>query len=337
MIVAIASLSVRTVYREQDWMSPYTLFVKDAFTNPNNARLHFNAGLLHRTSGHTYEALSEFHKAITIKPDDGRTYNQIGAIFMNMGHYAEAETSFRACIKYSPNFGDGHANLGSVILQQVRAAGDAVKFSDYSKARRKEAVEYYMIALKYSPGIIDIYINLGAILMDDLHVAEAREIYRQGLVLDPRNPMLLSNMGLLLQNKNELDMAEQYYLSAIAEDKMFFDAPRNLAAMLSQDSLRLMDSIPYFLDAIAINPNHLGVQLQYANTLARIGTPEAIETALKIFPRVIAHASDGRVYVMLSAHAVTNATQGMCRSSTNTRRRWSCRSGSQRQGMCWLI
>lgn len=78
--------------------------------------------------------------------------------------------------------------------------------------------------------------------------------YNYGLRLDPKHVHLHTNMGSLLKDVGQLDLAIQMYERAVACDGMFDIALTNLANAV-KDKGRINEAIAYYKRAIAANPN----------------------------------------------------------------------------------
>ncbi|KAK4191664.1 glycosyl transferase family 41-domain-containing protein [Podospora australis] len=85
-------------------------------------------------------------------------------------------------------------------------------------------------------------------------LALALQYYYYGLTLDPKHVHLHTNLGSLLKDIGQLDMAIQMYEQAVACDGTFDIALTNLANAV-KDRGRISDAINYYKRAVAANPD----------------------------------------------------------------------------------
>ncbi|SPQ21962.1 c7841859-b9a5-4aac-8d56-88f3992f8dec [Thermothielavioides terrestris] len=85
-------------------------------------------------------------------------------------------------------------------------------------------------------------------------LALALAYYRYGLTLDPKHVHLHTNLGSLLKDIGQLDMAISMYEQAVACDGTFDIALTNLANAV-KDRGRISDAIKYYQRAVAANPD----------------------------------------------------------------------------------
>lgn len=85
-------------------------------------------------------------------------------------------------------------------------------------------------------------------------LALALSYYQYGLKLDPKHVHLHTNLGSLLKDLGQLDLAIQMYEQAVACDGTFDIALTNLANAV-KDKGRIKDAIMYYKRAVQSNPN----------------------------------------------------------------------------------
>lgn len=85
-------------------------------------------------------------------------------------------------------------------------------------------------------------------------LALALAYYNYGLRLDPRHVHLHTNLGSLLKDVGQLDLAIQMYERAVSCDKTFDIALTNLANAV-KDKGRIKDAIAYYRRAVDSNPD----------------------------------------------------------------------------------
>lgn len=85
-------------------------------------------------------------------------------------------------------------------------------------------------------------------------LAMALSYYQYGLKLDPKHVHLHTNLGSLLKDIGQLDLAIQMYEQAVLCDNTFDIALTNLANAV-KDRGRIQDAIAYYKRAVQSNPN----------------------------------------------------------------------------------
>lgn len=97
-------------------------------------------------------------------------------------------------------------------------------------------------------------------------IALALAYYNYGLLLDSRHAHLYTNLGSLLKDIGQLDVAIQMYEQAVACDKNFDIALANLANAV-KDKGRISDAILYYKRAVKASPDFAEAVCGLANAL----------------------------------------------------------------------
>ncbi|HSE40421.1 MAG TPA: sulfatase-like hydrolase/transferase [Acidobacteriota bacterium] len=156
------------------------------------------------------KALVEMMKTIQLKPDHTQTLYNLGFFYQLQGNLNEAERWYLQLLKYSPAHFRGTLNLVNV----------------YQKKNQPEKAQ------KYYSQIVDSYTNainnaksneLRSSLLEKLGQAsfatgnfdQSEKAYKQALELTPQRPMLHFHLGLLYEQKKELDRAKAEYENAL--------------------------------------------------------------------------------------------------------------------------
>jgi tetratricopeptide (TPR) repeat protein len=116
-----------------------------------------------------------------------------------------------------------------------------------------EAEKYYRKEIAIDPDPV-VLSNLGILLTKSKRYAEAEECYRQALSVNPGNAIAHSNLGVLLADLKQDNEAEQCYRKAISLDP---DNPRvfsNLGVLLARNK-RLQEAENCYRQAIAWIPD----------------------------------------------------------------------------------
>ena len=208
--VILLLYSVKTITRNQDWKSSYSLYHKDIEVAPNSAKLNFHYGLELVKNGNEaatpeekkswYEkAKTVFQKAIEIEPKYHDAHAQLGLAFYRDKNYEKALEYYNAALKYRPQFPLVHSNMGTLYSEM----GDNAK-----------AKELYEIAVKEDPRMVDALRNLGAINAMQGNFTEAIKWFSQGLKYDPDNPTLNKYLGSAYRDAGQPEMGQPYLQKA---------------------------------------------------------------------------------------------------------------------------
>lgn len=121
---------------------------------------------------------------------------------------------------------------------------------------REGAIKAYERAVAEHPQGVDAHINLGRLLHEAQRLAQAEQAYRTGLRLCGDDPVLLFNLGVLLEDRGRDADALKAYDAALAADAGLADCHYNLSLLYQKlhkprEALRhmsqyrrLMSSVP---------------------------------------------------------------------------------------------
>ncbi|MGH8674345.1 MAG: tetratricopeptide repeat protein, partial [Burkholderiales bacterium] len=98
------------------------------------------------------------------------------------------------------------------------------------------ALEAYERAIEIDPELLDAHLNRGRLLHEAGRLAQAERAYGDGMSACGTDPLLLFNLGVLLEDMGRTAAAAEAYRAAIDGDPAFADCHYNLA--LVYESLR---------------------------------------------------------------------------------------------------
>jgi len=110
---------------------------------------------------------------------------------------------------------------------------------------REAAIKAYERAVADEPQRVDAHINLGRLLHEAQRLAQAEQVYRTGLRVCGDDPVLLFNLGVLLEDRGREADAIKAYDAALAADPGLADCHYNLSLLYQKqqkpkDALRHM-------------------------------------------------------------------------------------------------
>ncbi|XP_006818380.1 protein O-mannosyl-transferase TMTC3-like [Saccoglossus kowalevskii] len=312
LALLLLSHSIKTVRRNYEWESEYTIFKAATGVVKTNAKLWNNVGHALEKESKWDEALEYFLHATQVQPDDIGAWLNVGRAYRNLNQSRQAEAAYtegmnlmpavKAGKKYTTRIAPNHLNVYLNLANLIKDEPGRLIEADnlYKKAitmrpdfvqayinrgdvllklnRSDDAVDNYMTALKYEKDNADIYYNLGVVLKHLIN-------------LDFVNEKVYFNLGMLATDAKEIDNAKKWFDKAIEYKEDFRSALFNQALMLSQQK-RDMESLPYLEKLLQLHPNHSkGLILLgdvYMNTLHSIkDAKKCYETILEIEPKNI--------------------------------------------------
>jgi protein O-mannosyl-transferase len=129
LILVVASLSVRTVVRNQDWKSEDTLWLATAEVAPSGQQIHNNLGDVYARQGDMQKAVDEFKKAIEINPNYADAYHNLANTYQQMGQNDLAVENYQKALSINPHLWQSYQNLASIYFN----AGDSQKAEENMK------------------------------------------------------------------------------------------------------------------------------------------------------------------------------------------------------------
>jgi tetratricopeptide (TPR) repeat protein len=109
-----------------------------------------------------------FEAALRIKPNSPTVLNALGSVLYSRDKEEEAKEKWKQAIEADPKFSAAHFNM-------------AVAYE--TERRYPEAIEQYSIVIHLSPKMGEAFYRLATIYLKDKHLAQARVMYANSLVL----------------------------------------------------------------------------------------------------------------------------------------------------------
>ncbi|NLF40412.1 tetratricopeptide repeat protein [bacterium] len=195
---------------------------------PSNALTRFDLGMAYYYLGRHREAQSEFRTGLDLSRDtDGKaTYTDMmeelgGArlaegirLYKSNQFAAAAQTLSRLAIEM-PDYAPAYAYLGHTYHHQ-RPPRTVEAVLAYEAAL--EAGKYYVTKADDLVFVLD---NLGMIRMNAGDYTGAEELFRRGVQLDTRYPVVYFNYGMMLARKKLYDASAVAFADAVRRDAHF--------------------------------------------------------------------------------------------------------------------
>ncbi|SMF20577.1 tetratricopeptide repeat protein [Desulfovibrio gilichinskyi] len=162
--------------------------------------------------------------------------------------------------------------LNSLPENGRKAFEEAVKM--YSASRYEEAHNFYAMALLYSPDDPVILTNMGVLLRAQGKIRAAEECYRRALAIDPDSPGCWTNLGNVLRRLGKLKDAAYCHRKAFKLDKNFIDAYYNFGLTL-QDLGKLDEAIKVYDFCLKAKPGD--VRISWDRSLALLSKGDLLQ------------------------------------------------------------
>ena len=147
---------------------------------------------------------------------------------------------------------EGDPSKGKLeVIEHEPPQNDAQGWIDHAAAIEEDdpraAVEAYQQAIEADPSRLDARINLGRLLHESRRFAKAEQVYRAALEHCGGDPLLLFNLGVLLDDLNRRTAAIEAYSAALRLDPEMADAHYNIA-LLYQKTGKAQEAIRHLAE-----------------------------------------------------------------------------------------
>jgi predicted TPR repeat methyltransferase len=149
----------------------------------------------------------------------------------------------------------------------------------HQQGQGDDAVVLIERSLDLEPERADWYSNLGIVLQDRLELDAAAAAYRRAIAVDPSHANAHSNLGVVLRAKGEPAEAEAAYREAIRIDPGHCDAYHNLGVLLNAQK-RPREAALCFSKIITLRPKHPEARRLLALAHCTLGE---VDKAVEIF------------------------------------------------------
>ena len=199
-------------------------YTKAIIADPGNASNYTNRHMAYYNNNQPELAMADITKAISLDPDNAGNYNNRGHCNNELGNFAEAAADFKSCLEKDPGYSLAYINIISPLIRLYRFA-EAKSYYDQYKQKKlssyleSEPYQFYtsfisaiaqladgklkeayaslqLAAEEYGTeiktetkrGYIDMMF-LGAYILEKTEQpGEAKIMYEQSLVIDPKQP-----------------------------------------------------------------------------------------------------------------------------------------------------
>ncbi|ETE69453.1 Transmembrane and TPR repeat-containing protein 3, partial [Ophiophagus hannah] len=316
--------ALKTLQRNWDWESEYTLFMSALKVNKNNAKLWNNVGHALENEKNFERALRFFIQATQVQPDDIGAHMNVGRTYKNLNRTKEAEESYLVAKslmpqiipgkKYAARVAPNHLNVYINLANLIRANESRLEEADqlYRQAismrpdfkqayisrgelllkmnKPLQAKEAYLRALELDRSNADLWYNLAIVYIELKDPSEALKNFNQALELNPNHKLALFNSALLMQESGEASLrpeAKKRLLSYIKEESQDANGYFNLG-MLAMDDKKDDEAEMWMKKAIKLLPGFrsalFNLALLYSQTAKELKALPVLEELLRHYP-----------------------------------------------------
>jgi predicted CXXCH cytochrome family protein len=156
------------------------------------AGAHFERAMELRKAGNREQSVTALLEALKIYPRFLRALTWLGITYGEAGNPQTSAGILKVALSYYPNDPGAHFNLGIA----------------YGAMQREEEIAEYKQALALDPDYVPAYLNWGALLFAKGRYAEAEEVYREGIRVNPLLASLHYSLSLALERDQKQQEAE---------------------------------------------------------------------------------------------------------------------------------
>jgi len=188
--------------------------------------------------------------------DAGAQNYQLGAQYFRNGSYELARDRLTRSIDFDPKNAAAHSMLALTHVQL---------------GNTRLATESFDQAIRYGPNDQDVRNAYAVFLCGQRKFDEAQEQFDRaiGIRVNDNPEVMMSNAGVCMAKKPDLELAEQYFRAAIARKPTYGEALIQLAALkhYNEDSLTARAFLQRYLSANAATPAVLDLAIQIETKL----------------------------------------------------------------------
>ncbi len=154
------------------------------------------------------------------------------------------------------------------------------------RGKKANAIDLVRQSLVIDPSVAAWHNNLGNLLLDDEQYEAASSCYARCSELDSGNIEVLNNLGVLQRKLGQPEQAEVSFNRALVLSPQFADAHANLATLLCNLPGRLTEAFSHLADALALAPRDGNIRRLLVVTYAKSGRMEEARKACQEWAEV---------------------------------------------------
>jgi tetratricopeptide (TPR) repeat protein len=214
--------------------------LKDALDlSPSDAVIHLRLGIISRAQRRPAQALAHFEQAYKLNPNLLEALTQMADVLVSEGKVTQARDLVGRQVSMNPQDPKLHNLLGQVLMQ-------GRNFTEAEAAFKK--------AMVLDETMLSTYANLGDLYVRQGKVEQAIKELETILAKSPRQPGVLTILGILHEQQKNLPRATARYEEALSVDANFAPAANNLAYILIEHGGDKERALAYAETAWKVSP-----------------------------------------------------------------------------------
>lgn len=217
-LVIVLILGSATYQRNLVWQDDLTLWRDEALKSPHKPRVRNTLGVAYESKGMHDAAVQEYQAAIKLNPNLETAHNNLGNTYAKQGALDKAVEEYQKASELKQDYASPHVNLGNVYASQ---------------GRLEDAVREYETAIKRAPTRSAAVHNRLAVTYARMErLDEATREFQAALKIEPKNPEILTNLGIAFMQLGRKDEAVGLFKRALVFDPSYKQAHSVLDAAL---------------------------------------------------------------------------------------------------------
>ena len=186
--LAIVGLLALSFVQASYWKDDVTLYSRTISVNPGSFMAHNDMGQILEERGKLEDALLHYRAAARASPGSLDAAVNIGNVLDKEGKYDEA-ISYHVDVFGRMSYLEQHTLAAAYMHNNLGVAY-------MRKNMHEQAADEFERAIGTVPGYVQPYLNLGSMLMSTGRNADAVQVFRRGLAVNPTHEGLRSRLGL---------------------------------------------------------------------------------------------------------------------------------------------
>ena len=199
----------RVAHKQKDYQGSLGYLAHARDLEPNNAKLHYDFGLICVDLDLVAEARNSFEKAVQLEPDNPAYNYAMGATSAYAHDPAEAVPYFEKYLKQRPDDPRAKLALGDALFRAKDYDGAAPWLTQAVQAPETSAAAHYY---------------LGSIALEERRTQDARRELNLALTVKPDYPDALAELGQYFLTQKDYSQAEKTIQRALQLDPDHFSA-----------------------------------------------------------------------------------------------------------------
>jgi tetratricopeptide (TPR) repeat protein len=218
--------------------------------DPNDARAHYNLGIVMERAGDAAGAIAHYEQATQIEPDFAMAHYNLAIALQRAGRAAEAADQYEQASRIEPDNANAYIGLGFALAQLGNTQG---------------SIAYFEQALRKKPDFAEAHYNLAVAMTKLGKLPQAAEHFEEALLIEPNNPDAYVGLGLASAQMGNIEDAITHFGQALHMKPDFAEAHYYLGSVLEKVD-RVPESIQHYEQALRLRPDYTAAR----NALARL-------------------------------------------------------------------